>query len=268
MRLKNLKVVALAVFCTFILGISWQANCYAHFGMVIPSDDIVENQQESNLSLRIMFVHPFEGVSMNMEKPAQFGVYVDGAKHDLIENIKPLDVKLYGDKESFKGWQANYSIKRPGDYIFYVEPKPYWEPAEDCYIVHYTKVIVDAFGKEEGWDAELGLKTEIIPLTRPFGIYAGNVFQGVVKVDGQPAPFSEVEIEHYNEKGMYSAPEGPFVTQVVKCDENGVFTYAIPKAGWWGFAALNEDDKTIKHGDEEKSVEIGAVLWIKAYNMQ
>ncbi|MCK5014003.1 MAG: DUF4198 domain-containing protein, partial [Candidatus Omnitrophica bacterium] len=114
------------------------------------------------------------------------------------------------------------------------------------------------------WDDEIGLKTEIVPLTRPFGIYAGNVFQGIVKVNGKPAPFSEVEVEHYNEKGIYSAPKGSFVTQVVKCDGNGVFTYAVPKAGWWGFAALNEDDKTIKHGEEEKSIEIGAVLWIKA----
>ena len=264
-KLRNGLLLMLTVFSLLTLSVS---DSFAHFGMVIPSDDIVENQQESNVGLKIMFVHPFEGVSMNMEKPAQFGVYVDGAKHDLIENIKPLSVKLYGDKESIKCWHGDYNIKRPGDYIFYVEPKPYWEPAEDCYIVHYTKVIVDAFGKEEGWDAELGLKTEIIPLTRPFGIYAGNVFQGVVKVNGRPAPFSEVEIEHYNEKGMYSAPKGSFVTQVVKCDENGVFTYAVPKSGWWGFAALNEDAKTIKHGDEEKSVEIGAVLWIKAYSME
>lgn len=57
-----------------------------------------------------------------------------------------------------------------------MEPKPYFEPAEDCYIIHYTKTVVSAFGLE-GWDRELGLKTEIVPLTRPFGLYAGNVFQ-------------------------------------------------------------------------------------------
>ena len=268
MQLKNFKTAVLTVFCALILGILWPVNCYAHFGMVIPSEDIVETQQESNLSLRIMFAHPFEGISMNMEKPVQFGVYLDGAKHELIKSVKPFDLKLHRDKGFFKGWQANYKIKRPGDYIFYLEPKPYWEPAEDCYIVHYTKVIVDAFGKEEGWDAELGLKTEIIPLTRPFGIYAGNLFQGIVKVNRKPVPFSQVEIEYYNEKGVYSAPKGAFVTQVVKSDQNGVFSFCLPKAGWWGFAALNKDVKTIKHNGEEKSVEIGAVLWIKAYNIE
>ncbi len=262
--------VRIGVLFALVLSVSLliQSSAQAHFGMVIPSEDIVEDTSQSDLNIRVMFAHPFEGQSMNMENPVQFGVMVDGKKENLLESLKPYELKMYSDKETCKAWQADYKIKRPGDYQYYVQPAPYWEPAEDCFIVHYTKVIVDAFGKEEGWDEEIGLKTEIVPLTRPFGIYAGNVVQGIVKVNGKPAPFSEVEIEHYNEKGRYSAPKGSFVTQVVKADENGVFTYAIPRAGWWGFAALNEDDKTIKLGEEEKSVEIGAVLWLKAYEMK
>ncbi|MDP8257882.1 MAG: DUF4198 domain-containing protein [Candidatus Aadella gelida] len=254
-----------AVFLAGVLFIQIPAE--AHFGMVIPDEDIVEDQKDTDLNIKVMFAHPFEGESMNMERPVQFGVMVDGEKEDLLISLEPYEVKLYADTKTFKGWQADYKIKRPGDYMFYVEPVPYWEPVEDCYIVHYTKVIVDAFGKEEGWDEEIGLKTEIVPLTRPFGIYAGNVFQGIVKVNGSPAPFSEVEVEYYNEDGVYTAPKGSFVTQVVKCDANGVFTYAIPEAGWWGFAALNEDVTTIKYGNEEKLIEIGAVLWLKAYDM-
>jgi len=40
---------------------------------------------------------------------------------------------------------------------------------------------VTAFGDDEGWDEEIGLKTEIVPLSKPFGLYAGNIFQGVGK---------------------------------------------------------------------------------------
>ena len=255
-------------FCLLIFSLLYSLNCFAHFGMIIPSDDIVENHQEAALDIKVMFAHPFEGVSMNIEKPVKFGVMVNGQKEDLLESLKPYEFMLHADEKKFKGWRAGYQIERPGDYIFYVEPFPYWEPAEDCYIIHYTKVIVDAFGKEEGWDEEAGLKTEIVPLTRPFGIYTGNVFQGIVKVNGRPAPYSEVEIEHFNESGKYTAPKGSFVTQVVKCDANGVFTYAIPVQGWWGFAALNEDDRTMRHDDEEKPIEIGAVLWIRASDMK
>ncbi|MBW1709668.1 MAG: DUF4198 domain-containing protein, partial [Deltaproteobacteria bacterium] len=42
----------------------------------------------------------------------------------------------------------------------------------------------------------------------------------------------------------------------------------VPRAGWWGFAALNADDKKIKRSGEEKSVEIGAVIWVRFYDMK
>jgi cobalt/nickel transport protein len=186
-----------------------------------------------------------------------------GATTDLLSTLKE---KKAGE---FSTWTADYQIKRPGDQIFFVEPQPYWEPAEESFIVHYTKVVVNAFGLEEGWDEEVGLKTEIVPLTRPYGLWAGNLFTGVVKVQGKPVPYAEVEVEYYNEKGEVKAPADPFVTQVVKADGNGVFSYAMPKAGWWGFAALSTDEKTMKHSDgKEYPVEIGAVLWVKTYEMK
>ena len=114
-----------------------------------------------------------------------------------------------------------------------------------------------------GWDQELGLKTEIVPLSKPFGLYAGNVFQGIVKLNGKPVPFAEVEIEYYNQERKYSAPTDYMVTQTVKADQNGIFTYAAPKSGWWGFAALNQADFKLKHACVEKDVEIGAVIWVK-----
>jgi len=234
----------------------------AHFQGLIPSDDMITKLDDKTISTNLIFFHPFEGDYMNMEKPNQFGVLFGGKKQDLLNTLMEKKVK------GFSTWQTTFQIKRPGDYIFYVEPKPYWEPAEGCFIVHYTKVVVNGFGLEEGWDKEIGLKAEIIPLTRPYGLYAGNVFQGIVKVNGKPVPFTEVEIEYYNKDGKLKAPAGPFVTQVIKADGNGVFTYAMPKAGWWAFAALNEDEDKIKHEGKDKPVEIGAVLWIKTYEMK
>ena len=43
-----------------------------------------------------------------------------------------------------------------------------------------------------------------------------------------------------------------------------MFTAAVPRAGWWGFAALHEADFKLKlNSGEEKEVEIGAVIWVK-----
>lgn len=47
----------------------------------------------------------------------------------------------------------------------------------------------------------------------------------------------------------------------MKADANGVFTYAVPFAGWWGFAALNTADEKLDHDGTPKNVELGAVLW-------
>ena len=258
--IRTMIIVSVTFIAVFIFGGFNIAG--AHFQGLIPSDDMITKSDDKTISFNLIFFHPFEGHYMNMAKPNQFGVLFRGKKRNLLSTLKEKSMK------GFSTWQTTYKAGRPGDYIFYVEPKPYWEPAEDCFIIHYTKVIINAFGVEEGWDEEVGLKTEIIPLTRPYGLYTGNVFRGIVKVDGKAAPFTEVEVEYYNRDGKLEASADPFITQVVKTDGNGVFTYAMPKAGWWTFAALNEDKKKIEYKGEPKSVEIGAVLWVKTHDMR
>ncbi len=239
----------------------------AHFQMVIPSDDMVKQKESRKIGLEVKFWHPFEGMGMNMAKPVQFGVMINGRKQDLLGSLQPHKFKDR-DGDSFDGFTATYAIRKPGDHIFYIEPQPYWEPSEESFIVHYTKVVVNAFGLEEGWDREVGLKAEIVPLTRPYGLYTGNVFQGIVKVDGKPAPYTTVEVEYYNKDGKLHAEADPLITQVVKTDGNGVFTYAMPRAGWWTFAALTTGDKSMMRNGKEYPVEIGALLWVKTHDMK
>ena len=229
----------------------------AHFGMIIPSDNMVMQADTRTIGLQLSFSHPFEMIGMELVKPKGFAVIANGKREDLLGSLKPARVMDHG------GWAAAYRIKRPGVYVFYMEPQPYWEPAEDLFIIHYTKTVVTAFGDDEGWDAEIGLKTEIVPLSKPYGLYAGNVFQGIVKLNGRPVPYAQVEIECYNREKKLKAPADYMITQGVKADANGVFTYAAPWAGWWGFSALNEADFKLKlESGEEKEVELGAVLWV------
>ncbi|MDH5173893.1 MAG: DUF4198 domain-containing protein, partial [Elusimicrobiota bacterium] len=60
----------------------------AHFGMIIPSDDIITKADNKNITLKVMFIHPMEGDYMNMEKPTQFGVMVMGKKQNLLNTLK------------------------------------------------------------------------------------------------------------------------------------------------------------------------------------
>ncbi len=266
MNMKTLLVT------TGIATLALAQSATAHFGVVLPSDDIIAQDDSKKLHLEVKFIHPMEGHYMEMAKPVRFGVLHGGKTSDLLATLQAARGSSIDQTEQFTFWKSTYKIRRPGDYTFFVEPAPYWEPAEDKYIVHYTKVCVDALGLEEGWDEPVGLETEIIPLTRPYGLWTGNIFTGQVLVKGKPVPHAEVEIEYLNETPenltKVLAPADPYVTQVVKADANGVFSYAMPKAGWWGFAALNEADHTIDHDGQPKAVEIGAVYWVHTIDMR
>ncbi len=258
MKLKPILLLTIAV----VLLFSFAPVCFAHFGMVIPSDNMIAPDDPRKITLDISFSHPFEGIGMEMVEPEAVYLVKDGEKTDLAKDLKPASVMEH------PAWQLAYKIKRPGAHAFVMEPTAYWEPAEDCYIVHYTKTIISAFGDDTGWDEEVGLKTEIVPLTRPLGLYAGNIFQGIVKLDGKAVPYAEVEVELYNKDLKAKAPSEEMITQVVKADQNGVFSYSVPVAGWWGFAALNTSDKKMVHEGEKKDIELGAVIWVKFENWQ
>lgn len=95
----------------------------------------------------------------------------------------------------------------------------------------------------------MGLPTEIVSLAKPYDRWTGNVFQGQVLLNGKPVPNAEVEIEFLNHKplldsnsfakdGEVEAPQDSFVLQTIFADENGVFTFGIPRAGWRGFCRI------------------------------
>lgn len=250
---KSVISVCSILFILIFTGVSVQA----HYGMVIPSDSMVMQNDDRSVHVALSFSHPFEGIGMALVKPKVFSVLANGETENLLDTLQQTKVMDH------TAWKADYRIKRPGVYMFYMEPQPYWEPAEDVFIVHYTKTVVTSFGDDEGWDREIGLKTEIVPLSKPYGLYAGNVFQGIVKMDGKAVPYAEVEVEYYNVDNRFEAPTDYMVTQTIKADANGLFTYAASQPGWWGFAALNEADFKLQQDGVEKGVELGAVIWVK-----
>lgn len=246
------------VVCAALLILALAGTAQAHFGLILPDKAMVTQEDKPDLALTLAFCHPFEQKGMVMAKPVKFGVKAGKEKTDLLATLK--ETQVLGQP----AWQTTFALKKPGIYAFYFDPQPYWEPAENKFIIHQTKTYVAAFGAEEGWDAEVGLKAEIIPLTRPFGLYAGNVFQGQVKFKGKPLPDADVEVEFWNEGGKVKAPNDYFVAQVVKTDKNGVFTFSPPAAGWWGFAALTTEKQAIPGKDGKKQdAEYGAVLWVQ-----
>ena len=101
-------------------------------------------------------------------------------------------------------------------------------------------------------------------MTKPFALYSGNLFQGKVLHNGKLVANTEVEVELYNEFGLKAASDS-HITQVVKTDENGVFSFVMNHKGWWGFAALIEEGELKYTDGKNYPVENGALIWVKAY---
>ena len=55
----------------------------AHFGMVIPSDTMVMQEDNRTIDVQLSFSHPFEMVGMPLEMPAAFFVVHSDVKTDL-----------------------------------------------------------------------------------------------------------------------------------------------------------------------------------------
>lgn len=252
--------VSLAAPAAILLALGFAGPSAAHFQELLPSADVLPEGGEVTLDL--VFTHPMEGGPvMEMASPARFGMLKDGEISDLRPALQAAPV------DGVTAWRATVDLAAPGAAIFFVEPQPYWEPSEGKFIVHFAKVIVDGYASGEGWDALVGLPAEIRPLTRPTGLWTGNVFSGVVLKAGEPAPFAEIEVEFVN-AGAVAIPNDAFVTQVITADANGTFSYAMPRAGWWGFAALLEADAKMASPEGTPApVEQGALIWVKTTDM-
>lgn len=114
----------------------------AHFLTLLPTSDNIEDKKDANIKIEAMFIHPFEQSGMNMEKPK--GIFVNNSKNSLpLKETKKFDNKA---------WETSYSIDKPAVYKFFVQPEPYFEESEGLFISHVPKVIVSAFGVEDGWE--------------------------------------------------------------------------------------------------------------------
>lgn len=245
------------------LGLIAAVPAHAHFQEIIPSPALITAQTTRDLNIALTFTHPMDnGPVMPMARPDRVGVLRNGAITDLTDRLTATE------RQGAAAFDLTYTVDAPGDLIFFISPAPYWDPSEGRLIVHHAKVVVDAFGAEGGWEALIGLPVEIEPLTRPYGLWTGNLFQGIVRHNGQPVPFATVEIE-YRSQGAVTAPADPFVTQVVRADGNGVFSYVMPRAGWWGFAALVTGARTAAAPDGTTvPVEDGGLIWVNVRDMR
>ncbi|WP_291440641.1 DUF4198 domain-containing protein [Desulfovibrio sp.] len=253
----------------------------AHF-MVMYTPEVAKSEP-SDMDVRIVFTHPAEaGHTMDMGGVKEFyAMYQRGEnepkKIDFMSSLKPITWKNpESSGPAFSALIPRKDMRSMGDYTFVMVPGYYLEKEEDVYMQQITKLVVNVGGIPGNWNSALGLPCEIVPLIKPYGVWTGNVFKARVLSNGKPVPNAEVEVEYMNhmpdlkanamtKKGTVKYPHDAFVTQTIFTDDQGYLTFGIPKAGWWGFAALGVGpDK--EHQGKELSQD--AVIWVKAVDMK
>jgi cobalt/nickel transport protein len=251
-------------------AISLPMTASAHF--LLHHTDEVLIDRPGDVPMGLIFWHPMEnGHAMDMEKPEEFFMIHNGEKTDLMDRVAPATFK--GKENEAAAFTASVPVKRSGDYVVVTKPAPYYEESEDIYIQQITKSVLNRNTLPTDWDQPAGLETEILPLNKPYNVIVGSTFSGVVLSEGKPVAGAEIEIEF-----MAAEPDlAAFATTestvqpmaggsiVAITDEKGVFTFGIPTAGHWGFAALGSGPAK-EHNGKELSQD--AVLWIHATELK
>lgn len=260
----------LASISSFALLMLSAGAANAHFQLVYTPDVNLEKPQ--TIPVKLIFWHPMEnGHVMDMEQPEQFFYVFKDEKIDLAKSLKPI--VFSGKENQAKAFEADVNIRRNGDYIFVLHPAPYYEKSEDAYIQQITKSYVNKGGIPAGWEKPVGLPTEIVPLNKPTNVLAGSTFTGQVLTEGKPAAGVEIEIEYLaappdvkaNRPSSKKSAAAKGGAVVAVTDANGVFTFGIPKEGFWGFAALGSGPNKEYKG---KELSQDAVIWIRADKME
>jgi cobalt/nickel transport protein len=277
---RRLRLVRRALIGALLAGLASNAT-YAHFQLLYTPEAALK--ESAALPFALVFSHPFDsGFTMDMGKPEAFYVVsqrgeAEAKKTDLMQYLEPIQWSGGDSKAAAYVAHLPRSVTRSlGDYTFVMKPAPYYESQEDKYIQQITKTMVNIGGLPGGWDEPLGLPVEIVPLDKPYANWVGGVFRAVVMSNGKPVPHAELEIEYLNHEpqidahrfdpeAKVTAPQDSYSTLSIRADAMGQVIIGLPKAGWWGLAALNLDDG-LKYKGKELSLD--AVLWVQAKDMK
>ena len=275
----RIRCAALAGTLT-LLGLAEPAQ--AHFQMLYTPEIALTSGQATHMVL--LFTHPAHGgPNMDMEDPAAFyvirqrGEEAEPIRNDLTQYLTPIEWSSeHNSSRAFEARLPRAVTRSLGDYVFVLEPSPYYEAGEDKYIQQFTKTIMNIGGIPGNWGEPVGLPTEILPLDKPYANWTGGVFRGVVVADGQAVPNAELEVEYINyapdieshrfaSKPEVVLPQDSFGTMSIKTNARGEFTIGLARAGWWGICALNVGPIKQHQG---KPLSQDAVIWLQVKDMK
>ena len=237
------------------------------------STESISHDLETNLpkineetDLLITLMDPFANQGFPMDMPQSFTVLRynrDGQSKD--GHLLPVRRDLLGDVEEIlykgqKAWGANVGLVHPGLFQFIMETKPWWDEKQAVFLQQSVKVMVPVHGEDAGWYESSGQRFEILPLTRPFGLIAPQIFTGRVLLENQPLPGINVTLHRINTDGQ-KVPTSWHQNLSLRTNGNGEFSFVANRAGWW-CAMAHLEGAPLKGADgQPKKLMQGSLFW-------
>jgi cobalt/nickel transport protein len=240
------------------------STCAGHYHVFLPDSASVKKDQEVIFTLR--FGHPFEHQFFDATAPERLIVLTPQRKKiDLTNQLEKTTVK--GDKRvDVAAYRLKYRPADRGDHVFVLTSGRMYMEEERDYVQDTVKVILHVQA-QKNWDADSGL-LEFVPLTRPYGLAPGMVFQAEM-VDRFPMPGvahpmagALVEVERFNSAPPAMLPADEQITRTVKLDRQGKVITTLPDPGWWSITATSPHVRKHTVKGKEMPLRFRSTLWV------
>lgn len=257
----------------------------AHYNMLLPEK--ASASKGDTVQFLYQWGHPYEHQLFDAPEPESIVVMAPDGKATTYKGDLLRKITVPGpDKKKVTAYQFSYKPEQRGDYLIVLKTPPIWMEEEQEFYQDIVKVVLHVQA-QKGWDglALGGKEFELLPLTRPYGLLPGAVFQAQVRepeaaegrVKEAPGPNVRdllddiqrqrlvpgplVEIERYNAASPKELPADEFITRTVRADPNGVATTTLPEPGWWCLTAQRDGGKKERDG-KMVPVKQRTTLWV------
>jgi cobalt/nickel transport protein len=236
----------------------------AHFNMLLPQTPSAKKGEV--VTLLYQWGHPFEHQLFDAPRPESLVVTgPDGRHTDLLSTLEKTTARA-GEGKNVVAYRVRFTPDARGDYVFVLKTPPIWMEEEGEFFQDNVKVVLHVQA-QKGWDAPVGDEFEFVPLTRPYGLQPGMVFQAQLEfrqpgTQATVAPATRpVEIERYNAEPPKELPPDEQVTRTARPDRSGVVTGTLTDAGWWCLTAARPGGQR-EHEGKERPVLQRTTLWV------
>lgn len=214
----------------------------AHYNILLPDKPSCKKGEE--VTFTYLWGHPFEHQIFDAPKPVLVQITTPPEQGVCLLYTKNLEETTVpsGDKKA-TAYKFKFKPERRGDYIAEVNTPPIWLEEEKEYVKDKVTVVLHVQA-QSGWDQMEVLDSDEVfqwlPLTRPYGLLPGMVFQAQAVQGKKPLARHLVEIERYNPTPPKELPDDEHITRTAKTGPNGVVTTTLPEAGWWGLTTSRD----------------------------